>query len=315
MTKASVNLSNKCSSAKKISAKNTATLDTPSNTKKMTKVEKFSERMRKKCNNLPAIIVDDMQVHSFDENNELWVYILSTSEPAMGFFGCLTSDDDPMKWAFAAKDKFKSIAATKEVKLRKLFNKARTAALDECDDSEFGDVDVFEVDPDDLSDAEPSKEPADEGYETTVSRLSALSDRDYDLVRKLEAKRFGVRVSTLDRAVTNEQNHVTALKIMGPRLLTDVYEIVTSLDVQQIGTATIISELCAGNNKIWSVFNRGDQIDPKTLAHILSLYGVTPRDLRFGDVVLKGYTRASIVAAYTRYISSAAQPQPDDSSE
>ena len=122
-------------------------------------------------------------------------------------------------------------------------------------------------------------------------------------------------MNTLDKAVANERNQATGLKFIGPRLLSDVHEIVTSQDVDQISTTELISVLCADKVKIWSVYNRGNQIDPKQLAHILSLFGVSPRDIRFNSFVLKGYARESIVSAYSRYISSTAQPQQDDSSE
>ncbi len=296
---------------------NANVLENPANDKKLSKVdEKFAAFIRTNGKTPPDSFDADFKAHIFGIG-EVNSYVLSKSRPAMGIIGCLNSDDDPKTWTFTkAKDSYQiDVVQAKEVKMLNIFNKARAAALADCDDTESEAFDVVDDEPVGQPDAGQPKEPAEENYETTVSRLAALSDRDYDQARKSAAKEFGVRVSTLDKAVVNEQSNVNALKIMGPRLLTDVYDVVTSLDVQQIGTSKLISELCAGNSTIWSVFNRGSQIDPKTLAHILSLYGVTPRDLRFGDVVLKGYTRSSIVAAYTRYISSAAQPQPDDFSE
>ena len=319
MKKESIDLSKKRSSASKKSAKaKTTILENPTITKKTSKVdEKFAEFIRKIGKTPPNNFVADVEAHIFDVSGELNGYVLSKTKPAMGIIGCLTSDDDPKTWTFTkAKDSYQvGIVQAKEIKLLNIFNKARTVAQAGCGDTESEAVNVVVVEQVDQVDTGQSKEPAEESYETIVSRLSALPDYDYDLVRKSEAKRQGIRVSTLDKAVANEQNQVNALKIMGPRLLSDVYEIVTSMDVQQIGTTKIISELCAGNNKIWSVFNRGDQIDPKTLAHILSLYAVTPRDIRFNNVVLKGYTRESIVAAHSRYITSIAQPLQDDSTE
>ena len=300
MGKLSVNSSKKRSSAKK----NAAKTDNPSMTKKLSNVEKFADRMRKKCKKTPANIIDNVQVHPFDENGEAWAYILSTTKPAMGFYGCLTSDEDPFKWAITVKDENEnSIVAAKEKKLLKLFNEAKAAAQAECNDSESEAVDVVV----DQSGAGQSKEPANDSFETTVSRLSALLVPYYDLARKSEAKRLGIRVSTLDKAVANENIQVNALKIIGPSLFLDVHEIVTSLDFEQISTTALISELCASNNKHWSVFNCGDRINPKQLAHILNLYGVNPRDIRFKNVVLKGYTRESILAAYSQYITPTIQ--------
>ncbi len=312
MTKASKDSSKKLPSAKNKSVSDkTVPVGNPTKTEKLSTVERFAERMRLKGITPPADIVTNGQVQIFYSDGKVCGSVLNTDNSTIGFFGYLDSDDAPFKWAIKPKDEHQiSIAATIEIELQKRFNGAKsTFAKTTFDKDTSEDVDLVV----NQSDAEPSIEQTEENYETSVLRLSALSDRDYDLVRKSEAKRLGVRVSTLDKAVANEQNNVNALKIMGPRLLFDVYEIVTSLDVQQIGTAKIISELCAGNNKIWSVFNRGDQIDPKTIAHILNLYGVTPRDIRFSDVVLKGYTRESIVAAHSRYFSSTAQTQHDDS--
>lgn len=320
MKKASVNMSkmkplsnNKSETNKTDVVVNTSNVNNPSKIDK-----KFAECIRKDGKTPPKNFVTDGNVQIVDVSGKVYGYVLSKTKPAMGIIGCLTSDDKPKTWTFTkAKDGHQAgIAAAKEVKLQELFNKARTATLAECDDTVAEVINVVAVKQVDQADDGQSKELTEEQRDdTAVARLAVLSDFDYDRVRKMEAKRIGIRVNTLDKAVATERNQANDLKYIGPRLFSDVHEIVTSQDVDQISTTELISVLCADKIKIWSVYNRGNQIDPKQLAHILSLFGVSPRDIRFNNFVLKGYTRESIVAAYSRYISSTAQPPQDDSSE
>lgn len=321
MTKANKDSNTKLPSGKNVSATgNAALVGNPTKTEKLPPAERYAERMRLNGITPLSDISTNGQVQIFQSDGKTCGSVLSINDSAaVGIFGYLASEEDPFKWAVKAKNESQaSITAQVEIELRKRFNQAKlNFAKTSYDEAAAEDVNVDMTEPVDPSDTESSNEPKEEKYETAVSRLSALSDYYYDLARKETAKLFGIRVSTLDKAVANERSQINTLKIMGPRLLSDVYEIVTSLDVQQIGTARIISELCAGNSKIWSVFNRGDQIDTKALAHILNIYGVSSRDIRFGDAVLKGYSSASIVAAYTRYITPtpAVQPLQDSSSE
>jgi hypothetical protein len=267
------------SGKKKSVTDKTAAAENPANGKKPSKVdEKFAAFIRKNGETPPDNFDADFKAHIFGVG-EVNGYVLSKTKPAMGIIGCLNSDDDPKTWTFTkAKDSYQiGVVQAKEVKMLNIFNKARTATLAECDDTESEAVDVVGVEQVDQADVRQSNEPTNDGFETTVSRLSALLVPYYDLVRKSEAKRLGIRVSTLDKAVANENIQINAIKTMGPSLLSDVHEIVTSLDFDQISSTALISELCPSNNKHWSFFNRGDRISPKQLAHILNLYGIKNR--------------------------------------
>lgn len=310
MGKSSVNMSKK----RPATNKNSAKTDTPTITKKLSDVEKFAERMRSKGITPPVDIADNCQMQTFYSDGKACGCVLNIDNSAIGFFGYLASDDDPFKWAIKAKDEFQaSIAATIETKLRKCFNEAKNAFVKTAYDEDASDaVDEVVVEQIDQQDDESNETTDKQRDDTVVARLAALAEFEYDRNRKQEAKRLRIRVTTLDKAVANEKNLVNDLKIIGPRMLSDALEIVTSQDVNHISTTELISVLCADKNKSWSVFNRGDQINPKQLAHILSLYGVSPRDIRFNNLVLKGYIRESIVAAYSRYISLTAPSTQDD---
>ena len=57
----------------------------------------------------------------------------------------------------------------------------------------------------------------------------------------------------------------------------------------------------------WSEWRNGKAITKTQLARLLRPYGISPKDIRFKEGVLKGYYRASLEEVWSRYLPS--QPQ------
>jgi len=264
-------------------------------------VDMFINHMRKIGITPANDIIPDGEFHSFHAEEEdssgsdWWGYILSTDKPAMGLAGSLNSGK-PKKWAIKQMSKRnKAISSEKEESMRTEFKRALAAAQVIIEDKTLDSVAQVE--------ASQTNEIASEVDDTVVARLSALSAFDYDRVRKEEAIRLNIRVSTLDKAVQKERKTVSSVKSVGPQLLSAIHDIFSDKNVDQISTKELISALCADLDKIWAVYNQGDQIASKQLAYILKLYGIHSRDIRFPNGVAKGYTRESISAAFSRFVA------------
>lgn len=294
MPKQVINKSIKSSLASKRPAKSA---DSPQNPY----VDMFINHMHKIGITPANDIIPDGKFHHFHTEEEdssgsdWWGYILNTDKPAMGLAGSLISGK-PKKWAIKQMNKRNiAISSEKEESMRTEFKRALAALQAIREDKILDSVDQVE--------ASQANEIASEVDDTVVARLSALSAFDYDRVRKEEAIRLNIRVSTLDKAVQKERKTVSSVKSVGPQLLSAIHDIFSDKNVDQISTKELISALCADLDKIWAVYNQGDQIASKQLAYILKLYGIHSRDIRFPNGVAKGYTRESISAAFSRFVA------------
>jgi hypothetical protein len=94
---------------------------------------------------------------------------------------------------------------------------------------------------------------------------------------------------------------------LGERLLADLRGIFTSDDT--LHTETLVAALVKLDESPWAEF-RGKPLTPRGLAGLLKPYGVESGDVRIGETVRKGYQRADLADAWTRYL-----PQQDTSRE
>jgi len=262
--------------------------------------DKFEELMSKYGIKLSEDISKDGQLHKIDvttqKETEKWWYMFDPKKPAVGLLGRCNSDEI-IEWRFKKKDPKEKAAQSVKIKAMKIFCK-ETLSIAETDNSEF---------PSAIAAIEIAGQPESMPVEidtTTVARLSALLPFDYDRVRKDEAIRLSVRVSTLDKAVVKERKYSITMKSIGPQLLSDLLEIFISMDAEEIRSEEIVSALCADSNKVWAMYNRGENIAFNQLAYVLSLYGVTPINKRFSSGVFKAYSKESIFAAYTRNVAA-----------
>jgi hypothetical protein len=90
----------------------------------------------------------------------------------------------------------------------------------------------------------------------------------------------------------------------GERLLRDLRAVFGESD--QLPTATIISRLGAIEEAPWATWHRGEPLSPRALAGLLKPYGVRSQKWRDGADYARGYRRADLGDAWTRYAPLAA---------
>jgi Protein of unknown function (DUF3631) len=93
---------------------------------------------------------------------------------------------------------------------------------------------------------------------------------------------------------------------LGIRLLADLRTVFA--DHEQMATKVILRALVDIEESPWGDL-KGKAIDERGLARRLRQYGIKSRQIRVGDVTLKGYIRAELADAWLRYLS----PSPDKS--
>ena len=87
---------------------------------------------------------------------------------------------------------------------------------------------------------------------------------------------------------------------LGIHLLSDLKEIFEDRDA--MSTASILSALNAKEEAPWGDL-KGKPLDSRRLAYFLRKYGVRSKDVRLGETVVKGYTRADLWDQWARYLS------------
>jgi hypothetical protein len=90
----------------------------------------------------------------------------------------------------------------------------------------------------------------------------------------------------------------------GERLLADLYDI-WSEDEEHLATATILERLADVEEAPWGDWY-GKPLTARGLARLLRPYGVRSRNIRIGPDTPKGYARADLLDAWTRYTHSSA---------
>ena len=87
---------------------------------------------------------------------------------------------------------------------------------------------------------------------------------------------------------------------LGIHLLSDLKEIFEDRDA--MSTATILAALNAKEEAPWGDL-KGKPLDSRRLAYFLRKYGVRSKDVRLGETVVKGYTRADLWDQWSRYLA------------
>ena len=88
---------------------------------------------------------------------------------------------------------------------------------------------------------------------------------------------------------------------LGIRLLTDLHAIFDGHD--KLSTADILDRLHKLEESPWAEL-RGRPLDARGLAWRLGQYGISSRDVRIGESVVKGYTTEDLWDAWQRYVPS-----------
>jgi hypothetical protein len=96
----------------------------------------------------------------------------------------------------------------------------------------------------------------------------------------------------------------------GTQLLEDIQGIFEERGVDRISSMGLVTALCEIETSPWGEWKKGRPITTMGVAYILKEYGVTPHNVRIGELVLKGYDRADMEDAFGRYLSHSPSPAP-----
>jgi hypothetical protein len=99
------------------------------------------------------------------------------------------------------------------------------------------------------------------------------------------------------------------------QLLSDTQEIISRLGEDKIRTATLLSELVSLPDSEWGKLNYGNAITEKYIAKRLKTYGITPRNLRFGENTFKGYLRFEVEKACAIYLPAHSKSDTADTAD
>lgn len=89
----------------------------------------------------------------------------------------------------------------------------------------------------------------------------------------------------------------------GVRLLTDLRAVFRRHgDPDALPTATLVEELVALEESPWGDL-RGRPLNDRSLAQRLRPYGARPKQVRIGEITLKGYVRSELEEAWERYLA------------
>lgn len=97
-------------------------------------------------------------------------------------------------------------------------------------------------------------------------------------------------------------NDSEQLKSIGVELLSDIYEIINTLQTDRISSADLIAALCKDDEKSWSTYNRGHSITPRQIATRLREFGIVSQTIRLGITTAKGYLFLQFADAFNRYV-------------
>ncbi len=83
--------------------------------------------------------------------------------------------------------------------------------------------------------------------------------------------------------------------------LQDVADVMDKADAEIMATHDLVDRLILLDERPWQTWNKGRPISPRQLARLLRGFGVVPTAHRDGGTVFKGYRRASLNDALSRY--------------
>jgi putative DNA primase/helicase len=135
-------------------------------------------------------------------------------------------------------------------------------------------------------------------------RLNTQNDRQADnwmpilAIAKVLKCETAVREAAL-LAAGNEQEELPA-RI---QLLCDIREVFEIARAERISSADLVKQLVAMEDRPWCEWKRGYPLTPNSMARLLKAFDIQSKQLRIGDINIKGYALEMFTDAFIRYTS------------
>jgi len=144
-----------------------------------------------------------------------------------------------------------------------------------------------------------------EAHANSVSVPSSLNDRQADnwepllIIAALAGDEWIAKAkdAALYLNPTSDDDETPAIM-----LLQDVKVIFESNNSKKIPTVEIIHSLIDLEHRPWGEYKNGQRISPREIATLLKPFGITPKAIRGGDKVFKGYEADDFKDAFERYL-------------
>lgn len=116
-----------------------------------------------------------------------------------------------------------------------------------------------------------------------------------DLLGKEVAEQ--ARNAAIEICQTNvDEPHINEL------MLLDVRKVFDERKVERLPTSELINTLSEDDEAAWKYLNRGGKITPRQLAQILKQFGISSKQIRFGQQTKKGYDIADFQKSFSKYL-------------
>jgi hypothetical protein len=139
---------------------------------------------------------------------------------------------------------------------------------------------------------------------------SEISDRAQDCVEPLLAiaevagDGWGARArSAVIELCTGVEGEDQSIRV---QLLADIYSIITERNVEHLSSVDLVDALNQLPDRPWCEFNHGKPITQRGLAKLLGPFAITPKQMRIGGDKTRGYAKADLEDAFSRYLGSQA---------
>jgi hypothetical protein len=113
-----------------------------------------------------------------------------------------------------------------------------------------------------------------------------------------------------DAAVALVEEAKESTPSLGVKLLADVRAVFNKAQADRLPTHTILDKLCAIEESPWGDL-RGKPLDARRLAQMMRSYEIRPEARRDGESVYRGYARADLEDAWSRYLDPLPAPPPE----
>jgi hypothetical protein len=105
-----------------------------------------------------------------------------------------------------------------------------------------------------------------------------------------------VKAAALALAVRHDEIRAGGIELLG-----DIRMAFASAGKSRLRTIDLIAGICDDAEKLWFTYSKGKPITPREIAALLTAFEIQSKNLRYGEVVSKGYELSDFEDAFARY--------------